>query len=82
MVKKITKTPNFLRQLKKLDRSYYSRVEKIIIKIIENPKLGKPMMYARKGTRELHLPPFRLSYHYNEKLDILTLLDIYHKDKQ
>ena len=82
MVKDVIKTPNFLRQLKKLDKSYYSRVEKIIVKIIENPKLGKPMMYARKGTRELYLSPFRLSYHYDEKTDTIILLDIYHKDKQ
>ena len=28
----------------------------------ENPELGKPMRYGRKGTRELYIAPFRLSY--------------------
>jgi mRNA-degrading endonuclease RelE of RelBE toxin-antitoxin system len=82
MVKEITKTPNFLRQLKKFDKTFYNRIEKIIIKIIENPHIGKPMRYVRKGTRELYLRPFRLSYHYDIKANALTLLDIYHKDKQ
>lgn len=82
MVKEVTKTPNFLRQIKKLDKSYYERVEKLILKIIQNPKIGKPMMYARNGTRELYIKPFRLSYFHKEKSDSLILLDIYHKDKQ
>ena len=82
MVKEITKTPNFLRQLRKLDRSLYDKVEKIIIKIMQNPKIGKPIMYSRKGTRELYIKPFRLSYYYEENKDSLILLDIYHKDRQ
>ena len=82
MVKEITKTPNFLRQLKKLDKSYYKRVEKILIKIIENPKVGKPMRNVRKETCELYLKPFRLSYYYDENKDAIILLNIYHKDKQ
>ncbi len=82
MVKEVRRTDNFLNRLKKLDKSYIGRTEKIIIKIIENPEIGKPMKFDRKGTRELYASPFRLSYAYDKNQDILYLLDLYHKDEQ
>jgi hypothetical protein len=39
-------------------------------------------MYNRKGSRELYVKPFRLSYAYDYINEILTLLDFYHKDEQ
>ena len=44
------------------------KIIKQISKIKENPEIGKPMRYARKGTRELYVPPFRISYTYANKL--------------
>lgn len=58
------------------------KVKKQIVKIIENPEIGKPMRYARKGTREVYTGSFRLSYAYLEKENKLVFLDIYHKDEQ
>ena len=58
------------------------RLKKLIAKIIESPEIGKPMMYARKGTREVYLPPFRLSYTYIKEEDKIEFLDLYHKDEQ
>ena len=57
-------------------------VEKIILKIIQNPEIGKPMKHNRKGTREVYVSPFRLSYSYNFNEEVLTFLDFYHKDEQ
>lgn len=57
------------------------RIEKLIIKIINNPGIGKPMNHNRKGTREVYLPLFRLSYAYNKNTDTIIILDFYHKDK-
>ena len=51
-------------------------------KIKNNPEIGKPMKHNRKGTREVYLPPFRLSYAYNKTSDIIIILDFYHKDAQ
>ena len=82
MIKEIIRIENFLRQLKKIDKSVLDRVEKLVIKIIQNPEIGKPMRYNRKGTRELYLPPFRLNYAYNKEKEALYFLDIYHKDEQ
>ncbi len=64
------------------DSSIKERLEKLIIKISENPEVGKPMRNLRKGTREVYLPPFRLSYAYNRKEKIVVILDLYHKDEQ
>lgn len=58
------------------------KVIKQIEKLIEDPEIGKPMRYARKGTRELYVPPYRLSYAYIKEEDKVVLLDLYHKDEQ
>jgi mRNA-degrading endonuclease RelE of RelBE toxin-antitoxin system len=82
MVKEVIRSPRFIGEIKRIDKSYLERVKKLIIKIIENPEIGKPMKYARKGTREVYLGSFRISYAYDLSTDILTFLDIYHKDEQ
>ena len=82
MVKEIIRTDNFLRRLKKIDKSILNRVEKLVIKILNDPEVGKPMRYDRKETRELYIPPFRLNYIYDKARDILIFLDIYYKDEQ
>ncbi|MEK6859178.1 MAG: type II toxin-antitoxin system RelE/ParE family toxin [Nanoarchaeota archaeon] len=76
-------TERFKRIFSKLkDNSLKDKVFKQIQKIIENPKIGKPMSYNRKGTRELYISPFRLSYAYIANESIVYLLDLYHKDEQ
>jgi len=74
---------DFLKKIKKLkDRSLKTRVKKQVKKIIEDPLVGKPMRYGRKGTRELYVPPFRLAYSFLRKENKIILLDLYHKDEQ
>ncbi len=58
------------------------RVKKLIMKIIGNPDVGKPMMYSRKGTREVYAGSYRLSYIYFAEKDEIVFLDLYHKDEQ
>ena len=82
MVKEVVRTDTFIKQLSKFDKSYIDRIEKLLIKVINNPEIGKPMRYDRKGTREIYLKPFRLSYVYNNKEDVLYFLVIYHKNEQ
>lgn len=81
-IREVKESDNFKRAYQKLDNSIRIRLDKLLLKIIENPEFGKPMMYARKGTRELYVKPFRLSYCYDFNSQILYLLDFYHKDKQ
>lgn len=61
-----------------LKEKIIKQVEKIKI----NPEVGKPMRNIRKGTRELYIPPFRLSYEYFKDKNLVYILDIYHKKKQ
>lgn len=73
---------NFEKIIRKLDGSLKIKVKKQIAKIIENPLVGKPMRNVRKGTREVYISPFRLSYYYSEAEDLIYFLDFYHKDEQ
>lgn len=82
MAKEVIRAPGFMRSLKHLSKDYLERVEKLIIKILQNPEIGKPMRFGRKGTREVYLSPFRLSYSYDEAEDVLYLLEVYHKKEQ
>ena len=74
---------SFEKSIKKIkDDSLKSKIKKQIEKIINSPEIGKPMRFSRKGTREVYVAPFRLSYYYIEKEQKIVLLDLYHKDRQ
>lgn len=64
------------------DSSLRKKIKKQMEKTINNPEVGKPMKYARKGTRELYIKPFRLSYAYIKEKDEIIILDLYHKKGQ
>ena len=73
----------FEKAIKKVkDEALKLRVKKQIVKIIQSPETGKPMQHSRKGTREVYVPPFRLSYAYLKDEDKIIFLDLYHKDEQ
>ncbi len=80
---KISYEKNFLNKISKIkDSGLKTRIIKQIEKIIENPLIGKPMKYTRKGTRELYVSSHRISYAYFLKDEKIIFLDIYHKDEQ
>ncbi len=58
------------------------KIKKQIEKIVQDPEIGKPMRYSRKGTREVYIAPFRLSYLYIQEENKIILLDLYHKGEQ
>ena len=81
--RKVERTNGFDNALKPIkDKGLKVRISKQIEKVIANPEIGKPMMNARKGTREVYVSPFRLSYSHDKEKDILYLLEVYHKDEQ
>jgi len=76
-------SPDFERRIKKIkDAAVKEAVKNQIRKIAENPEVGKPMKHSRKGTRELYVAPFRLSYAYLRQEDKVLILSLYHKDEQ
>jgi mRNA-degrading endonuclease RelE of RelBE toxin-antitoxin system len=75
--------PHFKKVFSKLkDQNTKDKLITQLKKIRKNPEVGKPMKHSRKGTRELYVNPYRLSYVYVEEEDKIVLLDLYHKDKQ
>jgi len=68
--------------IKLKDNFLKQKIKKQIQKILINPLIGKPMRNFRKGTREVYVSPYRLSYLYLEKEDKIVLLDLYHKKNQ
>ena len=76
-------TPQFEKIKSKIrDPIFKDKVKKQVKKIIEEPETGKPMMHERKGTREVYVSPYRLSYTYIPEENKLIFLTIYHKDEQ
>lgn len=70
---------DFLRIISKIKDNL---IKEQIKKITEDPEIGKPMKYDRKGTREIYVSSFRLSYVYIKEEDKVILLDFYNKDEQ
>ena len=62
--------------------SFLFKSKKANKKIINNPEVGKPMRHERKGTREVYIKPFRLSYAYLKNEDLIIFLDLYHKKRR
>ena len=79
-IKQSERFSKILEQIK--DKQLKLKIFKQVEKILLNPNVGKPMTHIRKGTRELYIKPFRLSYCYSEADNEITLLDLYHKDEQ
>lgn len=74
---------NFLKKISKIKHlAVKEQIKKQVEKILENPEIGKPMRYSRKGTREVYLKPYRLAYAYFQEEEKIIFLDIYHKDEQ
>jgi mRNA-degrading endonuclease RelE of RelBE toxin-antitoxin system len=75
--------PYFKKTFSKIkEASMKEKIIKQFMKIRENPEIGKPMKNMRKGTREVYIPPFRLSYLYIKNENKVVFLDLYHKDEQ
>lgn len=74
---------NFLKKISKIKHeAIKEQIKKQVEKIIENPEVGKPMQYSRKGTRELYVKPYRLAYAYFANVEKIIFIDVYHKDEQ
>ena len=58
-------TEKFEREFKKSDNSIKEKIITQINKIIENPKIGKPLRYDLKGERTIYVKPFRIIYAFS-----------------
>ena len=74
--------PDFEKLFFKLDKTIAEKIWKQIEKLKLDPDAGQPMRFIRKGTRELYIAPYRLSYLYLKEENKIILADLYHKDEQ
>jgi len=78
---KVSYEISFKKRIKKIKNNQIKdQIKKQILKIVNNHNIGKPMKFSRKGTRELYIKPFRLSYFYQN--DEIIFTDLYHKNEQ
>lgn len=75
---RITPSNTFKKNIKRLNQFDCDKLEKQIKKIIENPKVGKPLKYKR-GERSLYIKLFRLVYAIRG--DEIILLKFDHRKK-
>tara|TARA_Y100000310_G_C20310597_1_gene636055 strand:- start:155 stop:403 length:249 start_codon:yes stop_codon:yes gene_type:complete len=79
----IERSDKFMSAISKIrNKEEQEKVKKKINKVINNPEIGKPMQHGRKGTREIYIGSFRLSYANHKDKNKIIFLDIYHKDEQ
>jgi len=76
MIVKVTRSPQFIKQVKHLDNFLLEKIKKQITKILQNPLVGKPLKY-RRGERSIYVKPFRLIYALRG--DQLILLKFEHR---
>ncbi len=68
----------FIKDIKRLGDFSLKKIEKQIMKILENPEVGKPLKY-KKSERSLYIKPFRLVY--SLRGEELILLKFDHRKK-
>ena len=76
VIKKVTRSPKFIKDIKRLDDFSLKKIEKQIMKILETPEVGKPLKYTR-GERSIYIKPFRLIYAIRK--DEIILLKFEHR---
>jgi len=70
-----------MRKLQSKDNRHYRSVVNKILRLSENPQLGKPLGNILKGKRRVHIGPLVLIYEIDENEHLLKLLDIAHHDE-
>ncbi len=69
------------RDLTKKDKPLAERLAKAILKLEENPYLGKPLSYDLSGLRSLRVGKYRIIYKINENEKKVILMAVSHRKK-
>ncbi len=67
-------------KLRKKDKGLYDAVMKKILKIAEEPFLGKPMRNILKGKRRVHVGHFVLFYEIENSPSRIVVIKLAHHD--
>ena len=72
-------TQSFEKAIRKIkDKAFKDSVKKHINKITDNPEIGKPLRYSKKGERTVYVENYRIIYQYSGNKIFFVLLD--HRD--
>ena len=70
-----------LKKMKKKDPTIYTRMVNKIVKLSDNPYLGKPLKRILKGKWRVHIGSFVLIYTIDETQRTITFLEFEHHDR-
>jgi mRNA-degrading endonuclease RelE of RelBE toxin-antitoxin system len=70
----ILESARFKKQRKQLDSQTLRKLSKVILKILFDPRVGKPLRY-RRNERVIRIKPYRLIYSYNSSFIYLLTLE-------
>jgi len=68
-------------KLERSDKAVYSAMTKKMLRIAENPHLGKPLKGVLKGKRRIQIGHFVLIYGVDEREHKVIFLDFAHHDE-
>lgn len=68
-----------LKKLKSKNKVLFDRIGNQIIKIIREPNIGKPLRYALRNRRRVHIGSFVLIYEFHQ--GELRFIDFDHHDR-
>ncbi|VVB60531.1 ParE toxin of type II toxin-antitoxin system, parDE [uncultured archaeon] len=67
-------------KLKKKDKGLYTETMKKILRIVENPFLGKPLRNVLKGKYRVHIGHFVLIYEVDNEAHQIIIITLAHHD--
>jgi len=74
----IIPSSKFKKSVKHLNDEQRVKLEKVILKILREPDIGKPLKYSR-GERSIRITPFRIVYSFRKDIETLYLLKFEHR---
>lgn len=69
-----------LRKLGKKDAARFEQMIKKLQELGENPEIGKPLNRPMQGLRRVHIGHYVLTYKFEKKKGLITLVDYAHND--
>ena len=69
-----------LRKLGKKDAARFEQMIKKLQELGENPEIGKPLHRPMQGLRRVHIGHYVLTYKFEKKKGLITLVDYAHHD--
>lgn len=83
MTYQVIAEPQVQKRIKKIfkkDRNTYENLKKKLVKLGQNPEIGKPLRNVLKNKMRLHIGSYVLIYKIDKEKKIIKLLEFDHHD--